>query len=63
MKIGDKVSRIPLTLGFGFEDKVASRTRRRTGTVVYIHPKKRYHIVEFQTEGGPVREAFMGVEK
>ena len=61
MKIGDKVSRIPLTIGFA--DKIEARTRRRTGTVVYIHPKGKYHIVEFQTRGGPIREAFMGVEK
>lgn len=62
MKIGDKVSRIPLT--FMSVDKGQKvRTKRKTGTVVYIHPKKRYHIVEFETAGGPIRESFMGVEK
>lgn len=62
MKIGDKVSRIPVT--FMSVDKGQKiRTRRKTGTVVYIHPKGRYHTVEFDTNGGPIRESFMGVEK
>lgn len=62
MRIGDKVSRVPLTFTSA-EPGLHEHTKRKTGTVVYIHPKGRYHIVEFQTRGGPVREAFMGVEK
>lgn len=34
----------------------------KEATVVYIHPKGRYHTVEFATRGGPVRESFLGVE-
>ena len=31
------------------------------GKVVYIHPLGRYHVVEFELRGGPVRESFLGV--
>ena len=33
------------------------------GNVVYIHPKGRFHVVEFTTRGGPVRESFAGITK
>ena len=29
-----------------------------TGTVVYIHPKRRYYVVEYLCDGKPVRESF-----
>lgn len=44
-------------------DRGAIRSERRpmSGRVVYIHPLGRFHLVEFDTPGGPVREAFWGV--
>lgn len=32
------------------------------GTVVYIHPKGRFHVVQFNFPGGSFRESFGGVE-
>lgn len=39
------------------------RSLRRpvAGHVVYIHPKGYYHTVEFELNGGHVRESFKGV--
>ena len=31
------------------------------GVVTYVHPRGRYHMVEFETAGGPIRECFAGV--
>ena len=61
MKIGQKVLRVPETF-FDSDPKEGKASRHPlTGTVVYIHPQGRYHVVEFETRGGPVREAFLGV--
>lgn len=42
---------------------VDKRSLRRpvVGRVVYIHPKGYYHTVEFELNGGHVRESFKGV--
>lgn len=58
MKVGDKVSRRPVSFGER-EDRLAPRPVM-TGRIVYIHPKGRFHIVEFDTPGGPIRESFHG---
>lgn len=62
MKIGDRVTRIPETF---MEPEHAGPGPRSalTGTVVYIHPKGRYHTVEFIIRGRRVRESFQGVEE
>lgn len=31
-----------------------------TGTVTYIHPLRRYHVVSFRVRGGVIRESFAG---
>lgn len=59
VRMGERVRRIPGTLSCAV-DKSA---RPMEGRVVYIHPKGRFHTVEFQTMGGPVRESFMGLMK
>lgn len=59
MKLGDKVMRLPVTFTIGDEKK--NGKRGMTGRVVYIHPRSRYHTVEFELRGGPVRESFLGV--
>lgn len=62
MKVGDKVRRVPVTFG-EYEEERDEKRRHKTamnGTVVYIHPKGRYHTVEFETKNGAVRECFLG---
>lgn len=64
MKLGDKVVRLPVTIDHPvMTDRGAIRSERSPmkGRVVYIHPLGRFHLVEFDTPGGPVREAFFGV--
>ena len=63
LKIGDKVIRTPRTFSDPERDKHDPRYMPMTGTVVYIHPKGRYHTVEFVLPLGTVRESFMGVEE
>lgn len=59
MKLGEKVVRMPETFrDYGEE----SRTPRAVaGRVTYIHPKGRFHMVEFEPPGGALRECFLGV--
>ena len=59
MKLGEKVVRMPETFrDYGEE----SRTPRAVaGRVTYIHPKGRFHMVEFETPSGALRECFLGV--
>ncbi len=57
VKVGDIVTRTPITF-FGWESK---QCKPRKGKVVYVHPKGRYHVVEFTGQVCSVREAFAGV--
>lgn len=66
MKIRDRVQRVPET--FGETEEIRDRHRRKkarkraySGTVVYIHPLGRYHVIAFGTAGGIIRESFAGV--
>lgn len=52
--------RLPETFTDSGEDKRSLR-RPVAGRVVYIHPKGYYHTVEFELNGGHVRESFKGV--
>lgn len=64
MKLGDKVVRIPVTIEHPvITDRGAIRSEQRpmSGKVMYILPLGRFHLVEFDTPGGLVREAFLGV--
>lgn len=40
-------------------DGVVER-RPLKGRITYIHPRKRFYVVTFETAGGPIREAFWG---
>ena len=58
MKIRDRVQRVPDT--FGETEEIRDRHRRKkarkraySGTVVYIHPLGRFHVVAFETRGAP----------
>lgn len=59
MKIGDRVQRVPET--FGETEEIRDRRRAYDGTVIYIHPLGRFHVVAFGTRGGTIRESFAGV--
>ncbi|OUQ76386.1 hypothetical protein [Flavonifractor sp. An100] len=62
MKVGQKVVRYPETFWEREGDRNSPK-RPLSGKVVYIHPKGRYHTVEFDLPGGKVRENFPGVEE
>lgn len=62
MRIGQRVKRRPVTFSSSSEDNERWPAKVMEGTVVYIHPKGRFHVVEFQLPGGKVRESFLGVE-
>ena len=59
MKIGQKVTRYPVSFS---EPDGKEGQKPVTGTVVYIHPLGRFHIVEFELRGGKVQESFQGTE-
>ena len=61
VKIGQKVQRYPETF-FEREGEKNAPKRPITGTVVYIHPLGRFHIVEFDLRGGKVQESFQGIQ-
>lgn len=61
MKIGQKVVRIPETFYLGDLKGHQAEKRAISGRVAYIHPEGRYHMVEFETLGGIIRECFSGV--
>ena len=62
MKVGDNVRRIPLTFGVERPRHGKAVKVPLEGRVVYIHPKNRFHVVEFPVlRGKTVREAFWGV--
>lgn len=48
MKIGQKVTRYPVSFS---EPDGKKGQKPMTGTVVYIHPLGRFHIVEFELRG------------
>ena len=60
LKLGDKVRRLP----FIHIDESGHRIvgTKEWGTVVYIHPAGRYHVVRFDYPGGSYRESYWGVE-
>lgn len=56
VRVGDVVCRQPVS----FSDSDAKNARMMRGTVVWIHPTGRFHVVEFEKG---VRESFMGVDR
>lgn len=56
VQVGQEVRRIPETIYTG---KTATAIK---GTVVYVHPENRFHIVAFPVESGATLcETFQGV--
>ncbi len=58
IKLGDNYTFVPT--GFTGSDYIVKEDRGKTltGTVVYIHPKCRFFLVEAQCHGRTVRECF-----
>lgn len=59
VQVGDRVVR-DCTAISGVDPRQTIRLR---GTVVWIHPKGRFHLVRFLTPGGPLLECFQGVRR
>lgn len=59
IKVGDRVTRRPIS----FTDSVdgGKTARKMAGTVIYVHPQSRYHVVEFGRGAEAVRESFPGI--
>lgn len=51
---------IPPTIHLGdtVTRRIADTEKRATGTVVYIHPERRYYVVEFRMKYGSFREGY-----
>lgn len=57
VSLGERVRRLSISMS-GTDSK---GPKPMEGRVIYIHPKGRFHAVEFSTMGGPVRESFAGI--
>ena len=56
LEVGDTVQRRPIS----FSDSDDKNARLLRGTVIYVHPAGRFHVVEFEKG---VRESFAGVRR
>lgn len=45
-------------LGDTVTRRIEATDRKATGTVVYIHPERRYYVVEFRMKYGSFREGY-----
>lgn len=61
MKVGDTVKRVSAVLNSNDVGQGHKYNIPLTGTVVYIHPKGRFHTVAFQTRGGTILESFFRI--
>lgn len=59
VQVGDQVVRRTFVLT-GLSNRLSQTLG---GTVVWVHPRGRYHLVEFQTDGGAVLECFPGTSQ
>lgn len=55
-RVGDEVLAIPMTFGKATEKN--QQPQPLSGTVVYIHPQRRFYVVEFEFRPYRIREAF-----
>ena len=56
VQVGDVVYRKPIS----FSDSDTKNAQTMRGTVAWVHPAGRFHVVEFEKG---VRESFMGVQR
>lgn len=54
LEVGQACVVRPVTFNSGTE----VYPRHERGTIIYIHPRLRYLIVEVKSDGGPLRECF-----
>ncbi len=59
-KIENKTESKPENKTAPGNDKPKKERKPFTGTVTYIHPLERYHVVSFRVRGGIIRESFAG---
>lgn len=64
VKVGQKVTRLPKTVETQDPENRSVLARKPIrGIVVYVHPKGRFHVVEFENlKGDKLRETFDGVD-
>lgn len=63
LKVGDIVKkRISCSCTSGLNGFMQEEMVRRTGTVVYVHPKGRFYVVEFAFPDGKIRECYREVK-
>ena len=60
VQVGDAVMRNPVTFREADPRGHGGYPPMR-GVVAYVHPKGRYHMVAFETDGGVRRECFAGI--
>lgn len=60
VRVGDIVGRHPVTF---CDRNSAEGAKLARGRVVYVHPKGRFHVVEFGEGKRAVRESFVGVSR
>lgn len=57
--VGDKVCRkLSYQMSNEEERRQGTADKPMTGTVVWIHPKQRYYVVEFPFDLGNIRECY-----
>ena len=59
VEIGQKVKRVP---SWGIKGSHDEKVPAITGYVRYIHPRRRYYMVEFQLPSGVLRECYFDRE-
>ena len=60
VRVGDTVVRTPVTISADME---SAGKRLMRGAVVYVHPRGRFHVVEFGEGRRALRESFPGVRE
>lgn len=58
VRVGERVTRYPLTILAPSETLGGKNAKAMQGRVVYVHPRGKYHVVEFT---GGIRESFAGI--
>lgn len=59
MKLGDIVKTKPMTVTLNADPEGRKVKGIPSGVVVYIHPKRRFYVLEYTARGGKFREAFI----
>lgn len=61
LKVGDTVFKVPTTLGMVKSESDGRLTREgKIGTIIYVHSKQRFYVVEFDLGEFSFRESYAG---